>query len=257
VYPIAAVRAHPKWGEVASNTLFPHLIASRPFILLCVALIGTTITPYMQLYVAAAVADKGIGPEDYRFERVDTVGGAIIGNVISGFIIIAAGATLGRLGLPLTSAREAAQALRPVAGSASVDLFAIGLLGASMLAGAVVPLSTAYAVSEALGVERSVSRSFAEAPLFLSIFSAQIVVGAAVALVPGNLVNLLLSTQELNGLITPVILVFILILANRRSLLGDAANGPVFRVVATVCVVGVAAMAITLVGQTVVGWFGA
>ena len=126
-----------------------------------------------------------------------------------------------------------------------------------MLAGAVVPLSTAYAVSEALGVERSVSRSFAEAPLFLSIFSAQIVIGAAVALVPGNLVNLLLSTQELNGLITPVILVFILILANRRSLLGDAANGPVFRVVATVCVVGVASMAITLVGQTVVGWFGA
>jgi Mn2+/Fe2+ NRAMP family transporter len=256
VYPVAAIRAHPDWRQVASNTLFPHLIASRPFILLCVALIGTTITPYMQLYVAAAVADKGIGPEDYRFERVDTVGGAILGNLISGFIIIAAGATIGYLGRPLASAQEAAQALRPVAGAASVQLFAIGLLGASMLAGAVVPLSTSYAVSEALGVERSVSRSFAEAPLFLSIFTAQIVVGAAVALVPGNLVDLLVNTQELNGLITPVILVFILILANRRSLLGDAANGPVFRVVATASVVGVAAMAITLVGQTVLGWFG-
>jgi Mn2+/Fe2+ NRAMP family transporter len=256
VYPIAAIRAHPDWREVASNTLVPHLIASRPFILLCVALIGTTITPYMQLYIAAAVADKGITPEDYRFERVDTVGGAILGNVISGFIIIAAGATIGYLGQPLQSAREAAEALRPVAGSASVELFAIGLLGASMLAGAVVPLSTSYAGSEALGVERSVSRSFAEAPIFLSIFSAQILIGAAVALVPGNLVNLLVSTQELNGLITPVILAFILILANRRSVLGDAANGPVFRVVATVCVVAVAAMAITLVGQTVLGWFG-
>ena len=125
-----------------------------------------------------------------------------------------------------------------------------------MLAGAVVPLSTAYAVSEALGVERSVSRSFAEAPLFLTLFSGQILIGAVVALVPGNLVNLLISTQELNGIITPIILTFILVLANRRSLLGDAANGPVFRVVATASVLAVSAMAAIVVGQTVLGWFG-
>ena len=256
VYPIAAIRAHPDWKQVASDTLLPHLIASRPFILLCVALIGTTITPYMQLYVAAAVADKGITPDEYRFERFDTVGGAIAGNIISGFIIIASGATIGYLGQPLASAREAAQALRPVAGAASVELFAIGLLGASMLAGAVVPLSTAYAISESVGVERSVSRSFAEAPLFLSIFSAQILIGAGVALVPGNLITLLVNTQTLNGLITPVILFFILTLANRRSLLGDAANGPVFRVVSTVAIGMVAAMALLLVGVTVLGWFG-
>ncbi len=255
-YPIAAILGHPKWGQVGTDLVIPHFLASKSFILLGVALIGTTITPYMQLYIAAAVADKGIGPEEYRLERIDTVFGAIAGDVISCFIIIATGAALGRFGLPLASAHDAAQALRPVAGSLSVELFAMGLLGASMLAGAVVPLSTAYAVSEALGVERSVSRSFNEAPLFLSIFSAQIVVGALVALLPGNLVNLLLNTQTLNGLITPVILVFILILANRRRLLGDAANGPVFRVVATVAVTAVAAMAATLVIQTVLGWFG-
>jgi Mn2+/Fe2+ NRAMP family transporter len=241
---------------VATDTAIPHFIGSKSFVLLGVALIGTTITPYMQLYVAAAVADKGIGPEEYRFERVDTVFGAIGGNVVSCFIIIATGAALGRFARPLASAHDAAQALRPVAGSASVVLFGLGLLGASMLAGAVVPLSTAYAVSEALGVERSVSRTFAEAPLFLSLFSAQILIGAAVALLPGNLVSLLLNTQTLNGLITPVILVFILVLANRRRLLGDARNGPVFRVVATICVAGVAAMAITLVVQTFLGWFG-
>jgi Mn2+/Fe2+ NRAMP family transporter len=255
-YPIAAVLGHPKWGQVGADLVVPHFVGSKAFILLGVALIGTTITPYMQLYVAAAVADKGIGPEEYRYERVDTVGGAVTGNVVSCFIIIATGAALGRFGLPLASANDAAQALRPVAGSASVDLFGLGLLGASMLAGAVVPLSTAYAVSEALGVERSVSRTFAEAPLFLSLFTAQIVIGALVALLPGNLVSLLINTQTLNGLITPVILVFILVLANRRRLLGDAANGPVFRVVATVCVAGVAAMAGTLVLQTIGGWFG-
>ena len=255
-YPIAALLGHPNWGAVGSNLIVPHFLSSKSFILLGVALIGTTITPYMQLYVAAAVADKGIGPDEYRMERIDTVSGAIFGDVISCFIIIATGAALGRFGMPLGSAHAAAEALQPVAGSLSVVLFGLGLLGASMLAGAVVPLSTAYAVSEALGVERSVSRSFADAPLFLSLFSAQILIGALVALLPGNLVNLLLNTQTLNGLITPVILVFILILANRRRLLGDAANGPVFRVVATVAVVGVAAMAVTLVVQTMLGWFG-
>lgn len=255
-YPVAALLAHPKWGQVGSDLVLPHFLATKSFILLGVALIGTTITPYMQLYVAAAVADKGIGPEEYRYERVDTVFGAIAGDLISCFIIIATGAALGRYGMPLGSAHDAAQALRPIAGSASVDLFGMGLLGASMLAGAVVPLSTAYAVSEALGVERSVSRTFAEAPLFLSLFSAQIGIGAMVALLPGNLVSLLLNTQTLNGLITPVILIFILILANRRSLLGDAANGPVFKVVATISVGAVAAMAVTLVVQTILGWFG-
>ena len=255
-YPIAAILGHPDWHQVGADTLIPHFVGSKAFILLGVALIGTTITPYMQLYVAAAVADKGIGPEEYRFERVDAVFGAITGNVVSCFIIIATGTAIGRYGLPLGSAHDAAQALRPVAGTAAVDLFGLGLLGASMLAGAVVPLSTAYAVSEALGVERSVSRSFAEAPLFLSLFSAQIVIGALVALLPGNLVDLLINTQTLNGLITPVILVFILVLANRRRLLGDAVNGPVFRVVATVCVLGVAALAATLVIQTIAGWFG-
>ncbi|HET6965043.1 MAG TPA: NRAMP family divalent metal transporter [Acidimicrobiales bacterium] len=255
-YPIAAFLGHPNWGEVGADAVLPHFVGSKAFILLGVALIGTTITPYMQLYVAAAVADKGIGPEEYKYERVDTVGGAITGNVVSCFIIIATGTALGHFGLPLASAHDAARALEPVAGTLSVDLFGLGLLGASMLAGAVVPLSTAYAVSEALGVERSVSRTFAEAPLFLSLFSSQIVIGAMVALLPGNLVSLLINTQTLNGLITPVILVFILILANRRRLLGDAANGPAFRVVATICVGAVAAMAATLVLQTIGGWFG-
>ena len=187
----------------------------------------------MQLYVAAAVADKGIGPDEYRYERFDTVFGAIFANLISVFIIIATATAIGQRHQPLASAAQAADALKPVAGAGATKLFALGLFGASALAGAVVPLSTAYAVSEAVGVERSVSRRFAEAPLFLSLFTGQVLIGALIALAPGNLVTLLLNTQELNGIITPVILVFILILANRRRLLGDAANGPIFRIVAT------------------------
>jgi NRAMP (natural resistance-associated macrophage protein)-like metal ion transporter len=255
-YPLAAFLGHPDWGAALGSTILPHLLASKDFILLGVALIGTTITPYMQLYVAAAVADKGIGPEEYRYEKLDSIGGAIFGDVISLFIIIATGATIGRLGQPLTSAKQAAEALRPVAGRFAVQLFAIGLFGASALAAAVVPLSTAYAMSEAIGVERSVSRRFSEAPLFLSLFTGQVVVGAGVALLGGNLINLLIRTQILNGIITPVILVFILVLANRRSVLGDAVNGPIFRIVATICVGAVSVMSAIVVIQSVLPWFG-
>ncbi|MGH9095062.1 MAG: NRAMP family divalent metal transporter [Acidimicrobiales bacterium] len=255
-YPVAAFLGHPMWGTALHQTLIPHLEISKQFLLVGVALIGTTITPYMQLYVAAAVADKGLAAEDYRYERFDTVFGAIFANLISVFIIISTAAAIGKLGRPLTSAADAANALRPVAGSRAGDLFAVGLLGASALAGAVVPLSTAYAVSEAVGVERSVSRRFTEAPLFLSLFTGQVLVGAVVALAPGNLISLLLKTQELNGIITPIILAFILILANRRRVLGDAVNGPVFRVVATIVIVGISAMSLTVAAQTVLGWFG-
>ncbi|HSS12031.1 MAG TPA: divalent metal cation transporter, partial [Acidimicrobiales bacterium] len=195
-------------------------------------------------------------PEEYRYERADAVGGAIFSDLISLFIIIATGTAIGHLGQPLNSAKEAAQALEPVAGRFAEDLFAIGLLGASALAGAVVPLSTAYAMSEAVGVERSVSRKFREAQLFLSLFTAQVLVGAAIALTPGNLIDLLIKTQVLNGIITPVILVFILVLANRRSLLGAAANAPVFNVVATVCVAAVSVLSAIVVVQTVLPWFG-
>jgi Mn2+/Fe2+ NRAMP family transporter len=254
-YPVAVFLGKPNWGQVATNTLWPHFIASHGFIVLAVALVGTTITPYMQLYQAAAVSDRGIGPDDYPRERIDSVGGAIFANVISMFIIIATAAAIGGTGA-LSSADQAARALEPVAGAGAAILFAVGLLGASALAAGVVPLSTAYGLAEAVGAERSVSRHFSEAKLFLGLFTAQVALGAAVALIPGNLINLLLNTQILNGLITPVILVFILILANRRTVLGDAVNSPRFRFVATVSVIGVGLLAVVVVAQTVGGWLG-
>jgi Mn2+/Fe2+ NRAMP family transporter len=251
-YPIAAILGKPDWGEVASNTFIPHLLGTKEFLFLVVALIGTTITPYMQLYQAAAVADSGSGPEEYRMVRIDTITGALFANVISMAIIIATAAAIGGSG-PLESAKEAAQALEPVAGSAAQILFGIGLLGASALAAAVVPLATSYAVAEAVGVERSVSKTFREAPLFMGLFTALIVIGASVALLPGNLISLLINMQVVNGLITPIILIFILILANRRSVLGNAANGPKLKAAALVCVVVIAVLAVV---QTVAGWLG-
>ena len=254
-YPVAAVLGHPNWSQVAADTAWPHFVASQSFVFLGVALIGTTISPYMQLYAAAAVVDRGVRPEDSALERADAVGGAIFANLVSMLIIVATGAAIGGHG-PLTSAAQAATALRPVAGSGATVLFGLGLLGASALAGAVVPLSSAYAVSEAIGVERSVSRSFREAPVLLGLFTAQIVVGAAVALIPVNLIRLLIGTQVLQGLVTPVFLTFILTLANRRSVLGPAANGPRFRAVATLTVLGVGGLSLVLLLQTLGGWIG-
>jgi Mn2+/Fe2+ NRAMP family transporter len=254
-YPIAAVLGHPNWSEVGLDTALPHFESSKAFVLLVVALIGTTISPYMQLYNAAAVVDRGIGRDEYPAERVDTVSGAILADVISWFIIVATAAAIGGRGA-LSSAKEAAEALRPVAGPAAEVLFGLGLLGASALAGAVVPLSTSYAIAEAIGVERSVSRRFSEAPLFLGLFTGQVVIGAAVALSPVNLITLLIGTQVLQGIVTPVTLVFILLLANRRSVLGAHANGPVFKALAGASVIVVSVMAAALVVITVLGWFG-
>ena len=155
-----------------------------------------------------------------------------------------------------TCALPISQALRPVAGRFAAQLFALGLLGASSLAAAVVPLSTAYALSEAVGAERSVGKSFREARLFLGLFTGQIIVAAAVALIPGNLIQLLVKAQVLNGIITPILLTYVLTLANRRSLLGAAANGLVFRIISTVCVALIAVMALAVLALTVAGWFG-
>jgi Mn2+/Fe2+ NRAMP family transporter len=254
-YPIAAILAKPNWHEVAANTVWPHFEATKSFLLMAVALIGTTITPYIQLYEAGAVVDKGVKPDEYPLQRLDAIVGALLAAFVAMSIIVATGATIGGSG-PLTSASQAAEALKPVAGPAAETLFGLGLLGASALAAAVVPLSTSYAVAEAIGVERSVSSTFRQAPVFLGLFTFQILVGAAVVLVPGNLITLILNTQVLEGVITPVTLILILVLANRRSLLGAAANGPLARTVGGICIVAVAVVAGFYVLLTVLGWVG-
>ncbi len=255
VYPVAMVLAGPDWGQVAKDAVIPHFIASREFLLLAVALVGTTITPYMQLYQAAAVADRGIGPDEYKHERLDAIFGALFAGFIFMSVLIATGAAIGGTG-PLTSADQAAKALEPVAGSGAEVLFALGLLGASMLAAAIVPLSTAYGLAEAVGAERSVSRRFREAPLFLGVFAGQVIIGGAVALIPVNLIDLLVGMQVLNGFITPVILVFLFILTNRSSVVGQAVNGPRFRVFAFICVAMVSVLALTALGFTIVDAVG-
>ena len=227
-YPLAAVLAHPDWGEVVHGAAVPNLRPDAAYLLLVVALIGTSMTPYQQLFQQSAVVERGVAARHYDDERLDAYFGAVLGNLIWAFVIVATGATLHAAGVTtIQSAAEAARALQPVAGPAAEVVFAIGLLGASLLAGGVVPVATAYSASEAFGFRKGVGLDFRRAPVFYGLFTVLIAGGAVASLAPGvSLIPLLIGVQAMNGLLLPVVLGFMLLLANDRRLMGNLRNTP-------------------------------
>lgn len=252
-YIIAAILARPDWGAVAASIVRPSIEINQSYLLIVIAIIGTTITPYMQLFQQSAVVDKGIAIEHYRDEQIDVAAGSIFANIVVMFIQIATAATLFVQGVQVESASDAALALQPVAGPFATWLFAFGLLGASLLAAGVLPLATAFAICEAFGFERGMSRDWDEAPVFYTLFTLLIIAGVLVTLIPGiNLIALLLAVQVANGLLLPVILVFISILAADRDILGRYANGPVMKAAAWSITVVVSVLAILLILVTAV-----
>jgi Mn2+/Fe2+ NRAMP family transporter len=228
-YIISAFMARPEWGEVARGFAHPRVEFNAGYIFTVVALIGTTISPYMQVFVQSSVVEKGVTEEDYSLTRADVWVGTVFAIAIAFFITVATAAKLHGMGVRIESAEQAARALEPLAGPYAKTLFGVGLFGASMLAAAVLPLSTAYSISEALGFEKGVSRSFREAPIFIGIFTFLVVVGGVVAMIPRlPLFDVLLFTQVINGLLLPVLLISILRLANKRELMGAHVNGRVY-----------------------------
>ncbi len=257
-YIVSGFLAHPNWGEILRSSVVPQVDRSRAYFLLSIALIGTTITPWMQFYLQAAIAEKGIPIDHLAYSRTDVIAGSIVTDVIAFFIVIATALTLaGHLSpsqLGNLQAGDYARALVPVAGHFAAILFGLGLVGASLLAGSVVPLSTAYAVTEAFGFERGVDRAIGEAPVFFGIFTFLLLVGALAVLLPGvPLVSMILLSQDVNGLILPAILVYMLILVNDRRLMGRFVNGPVTNVVAGVTVAGLIVLTTLLLASSVPG----
>lgn len=256
-YPIAAILAHPNWGDVARQTVKPQFHFNAAYLFAVVTLIGTTISPYMQLYVQSSVAEKGVSPRDYAVTRADVYIGSIFANVTAILIIVATGATLFVKGVSIQSAADAAQALKPVAGSFAGILFGLGLLGASLLAAGVLPLATAYGLSEAFGFEKGVNRGWQDAPVFLGIFTGLIVLGVVVALIPGlPLVKVLVITQLINALALPFVLISVLKLVNNRDLMGEYRNGPVYNVIAWTTTIIVSALSFIILVNTILGFFG-
>lgn len=249
-YVVSAFLAGPDWGEVARGFASPRAELGAGYLFTVVALIGTTISPYMQVFVQSSVVEKGVTEEDYALTRADVWAGTVFAISIAFFITVATAATLHRAGVHIETAEDAARALRPLAGEYARTLFGVGLFGASMLAAAVLPLSTAYSISEALGFEKGVSRSFREAPIFLGIFTFLIVVGGLVAMIPGlPLFRVLLATQVINGLLLPVLLVTILRLASDRELMGAHANGRVYNAASWLTVLVVSALSLLFIAS--------
>ncbi len=237
-YIPAALTSQHDWGRLLRHIVTPSLgdVHSPGMLAFLIALVGTTISPYMQFYVQSSVVEKGVTIRDYRYTRVEVIVGSLFAILIAMFIIIATSAALYGHGNynNVADAGVFATALRGILGSWAELLFALGLFGASLLAAAVLPLSTAFAICEVFGFESGVDKSFGEAPIFNGLFTGLIAGGALVALVlpPDVLVNVLVDTQAINGVILTVVLLFILRLVNNRRLMGDYTNGPVFNAVA-------------------------
>jgi len=224
-YIITGFLARPDWGAVATHSVVPTFHFTLPYITILIGVIGTTITPWQQFYLQSGVVDKGLGEREYRLVRWDVYAGAIACTLIAFFVIVTTAATLNAHGQPAETVTDVGQALHPLAGDFAANLFAIGLLNASLLAATVLPLSTAYAVCGAFGWERSVNRRLREAPAFFGLFAALVVGGAAVVLIPGlPLLTLLFLPNVVGGILLPVILVLMLKLVNDRRIMGSWIN---------------------------------
>jgi Mn2+/Fe2+ NRAMP family transporter len=224
-YPVSVFILKPDWATVFAGFI-PSIPSSPSALVFALALVGTTITPYLLFYMQASVVDKGVDRQSAAYARIDVFLGAALAGLFAFFIIVVTGTVLHPAGIQVTSAEAAAQALVPLAGASAGLLFAVGLCGASLLGAVVMPLSTAYAICEAFGWESGISKNFREAPVFMSLFTLLLAFGAVVVLIPGiSLIPLIISAQIANGVLLPIVLVFILRLATDRRLMGPAVNG--------------------------------
>ena len=254
-YIVSAFVVQPDWGHVGRALVTPSVPLEPDLLLLMVAVVGTTITPYMFFYLQSSVADKGIGPEELKLTQTDAIFGAVLTNVIAVFIVLVSAATIFGTGARIETAADAAQALAPVAGEFAQLLFAFGLFGASMLAATVLPLTTSYAVCESFGWESGVSRKFSEAPAFMGLYTGLVAIGALFVLIPGlPLVGVILVSANLNGVLLPTILIFMLRLVNNRRIMGQYVNPRWLNLVAWGLTGLIVLLTVIMFGSTFASW---
>jgi Mn2+/Fe2+ NRAMP family transporter len=225
-YPISAFLAKPDWKLALHDTLIPKFSSEPGYLVMIVGLIGTTITPWMQFYLQASIVEKGVDARHYSLSRLDVILGCIVTDVIAFFIVVACAATIYKSGHgEITDVGQAAIALRPFAGQFATLLFAIGLINASLLSAAILPLATAYNVCEGLGFESGVEKRFGEAPIFYWLYTLLIASGAGFVLIPNMpLLKVLLFSQVANGVLLPFVLFYMLMLINRRRIMQEFTN---------------------------------
>jgi Mn2+/Fe2+ NRAMP family transporter len=254
-YIVAGVLAKPAWGDALLATIkLPGRSAwhQQGYVYMVIGLVGTTIAPWMQFYLQSSIVEKGVSRRQYKASQIDVITGCIFTDVVAWFIIVACAATLYAHGYRnVTDAKDAAQALRPLAGDYAYILFAAGLFNASLFAASILPLSTAYTVCEGLGFESGVGMKFSEAPVFYWLYTILIVAGGGVILVPNlPLVKITILSQVVNGVVLPFVLIFMLLLINKKDLMGEYVNSRLFNVVAWSTTVLVIALTLILMWQS-------
>jgi NRAMP (natural resistance-associated macrophage protein)-like metal ion transporter len=251
VYIAAGILVKPDWGQAMINSVKPKLIFDGGYITMLIAMVGTTIAPWMQFYQQAAVVEKGITAKEYKESRIEVVVGCILTSVIAFFIIVACAGAYRDNPTDLESAKQAAQALKPF-GPYAYLLFSAGLLNASVFAACILPLSTAYSVCEGLGFESGISKKWKEAPIFYWLYTILIAGSALLVITPGfNMVKNILLSQVLNGMLLPFILIFMILLVNRTAIMKEWVNSPFYNAVAWATVVIVIGMTVALMGITI------
>lgn len=232
LYVVSALMAHPNWGEISQALVQPRLHAGIEYLSLVIGVIGTTIAPWMQFYMQSAVIEKGLTIEHYRYVKWDVVLGAILTIIVAFFIMVACAATLNKAGITIEEAKDAAAALKPLAGSMASLLFAGGLFVASAFAATILPLATAFYICEAFGFEAGINKKWKEAPAFYALFTAIIIIGVIIILIPNvPLIKITIWSQTLNGILLPVVLISMIRLVNNRDVMGDYTNSTLSNVI--------------------------
>jgi NRAMP (natural resistance-associated macrophage protein)-like metal ion transporter len=233
VYIPSAIMAKPNWGVVFKAMVVPSFQFNPVYLAMLIALIGTTIAPWMQFYIQSAVVEKGITAKDYEYSRMDVIVGCFMTDIVAVFIVVACAATLFAHNLQIQTAKDAALALQPLAGRWAGLLFGFGLLNASVFSASILPLATSYYVCEALGLEAGVDKQWSEAPAFYWLYTGLVAIGAGLILIPNApLIVIMLWSQVANGVLLPFILIFMLILINNKDIMGRFTNSRAFDVIA-------------------------
>jgi Mn2+/Fe2+ NRAMP family transporter len=256
LYIVSALLSHPDWHQVTAGLIKPSMDMNEASISTVIGIIGTTIAPWMQFYMQSSVIEKGIKIEEYKYELLDVAIGCIITVVVAFFIIVACAATLHKNGITITEAKDAAVALKPLAGQFASAIFAFGLLVASIFSATILPIATSFYICEAFGFEAGMDKSMSEAPQFYTLFTTIIVIGVIIILIPGApLIQISQWTQVINGILLPVVLVCMMLMVNNKEVMGKHVNNTIVNIIGWVTIIILIALTIMLVFQPLLGNF--
>ena len=255
-YIASAFLAKPDWHEIGSAIIHPTIETNFDYIGTVIGIIGTTIAPWMQFYMQSAVIEKGLKVEDFKYEIWDVVVGSVITVVVAFFIIVACGATLNKSGIQIEEAKDAALALKPLAGAFASQIFAFGLFIASIFSATILPLATAFYICEAFGFEAGINKTLKEAPEFFTLFTIIIIVGIAIILIPGApLIQITLGSQVINGMLLPVVLICMMLIVNNKEIMGEYVNNKIKNAVGWITIVVLIILTAILTFEPLITYF--